>query len=142
MAAYLSAVMADEVMDALGYSGNPIKELGLLPVLISLFIWQNLLKGGSGRILYHNDAARYSYVKAYASTDVGRKIMRSFVHLGLGMQVKSWFSRVPTSSNLADDPSRMKSNLLEVTGAFRVEISWSEIGNLFGIKCQAQNNGG
>ena len=74
-----------------------------------------------------NDAARFSLIKGVASTEVGKCIMKNFVTLELEGQIKSWFSRVPTSSNIADDPSRLKFASLEALGASRVKISWSKV---------------
>ena len=116
-----------EIMDLLGYSKNPIYEIELMPVFLATLVWFESLKFSQTVFYVDNDAARFSLIKGVASTKVGKCIMKNFVTLELEGQIKSWFSRVPTSSNIADDPSRLKFASLEALGASRVKISWSKV---------------
>ena len=43
------------------------------------------------------------------------------------LQIKSWFSRVPSASNIADAPSRLEDSLMRDRGALKVAISWQAI---------------
>ena len=43
------------------------------------------------------------------------------------LQLKSWYARAPSASNLADDPSRLKFDLLLSLGARPVEIDWRSV---------------
>ena len=50
-----------------------------------------------------------------------------FVTHELQLQLKSWFSRVPTSSNIADGPSRLDCQLVEQLGSKISELNWDMI---------------
>jgi hypothetical protein len=42
-------------------------------------------------------------------------------------QLKVWFARVPTSSNIADKPSRLDVTELIAEGINRVDIKWTDL---------------
>ena len=100
---YFGGVVPQSLMDALGYSKNPIYELEL---------WQTVF-------YLDNDAARFSLIKASSSTQFGNRIVNAFASLELSLQVKVWFARVARESNIADEPSRLKYDSLESIGASR-----------------------
>ena len=43
------------------------------------------------------------------------------------MSMKVWFARVPTSSNVADKPSRLDVTELDAEGASRVSVNWERL---------------
>ncbi len=45
-------------------------------------------------------------------------------------QLKSWFGRVPSVSNIADAPSRCEDSLLRDHGADKVQIDWDVVGRV------------
>ena len=94
-------------MTACEYSLNPIYELELLPMLVSVLAWGHLWKGCQVVFYGDSDAARSSLIAGRSVTQVGEKIVSSFVDLEFSLQLKVWFSRVPMSSNIADGPSRL-----------------------------------
>ena len=86
-----------------------------------------MIKGCQGVFYGDNDAARASLIAGRASTSVGEKILSSFVNHELSLQLKVWFSRVPTSSNIADGPSRLDCELVEGLHSSLVEVPWDLI---------------
>ena len=95
---HFSSRACERFMKACDDSLNPIYELELLPMFVAVLVWGNLFKGSQVVFYGDNDAARASFIAGRASTSVGECIMSSFVTLELQLQLKSWFSRVPTSS--------------------------------------------
>lgn len=116
---YFGGVVPQSLMDALGYSKNPIYELELFPALAALWLWGDTVKGRQTVFYLDNDAARFSLIKASSSTQFGNRIVNAFASLELSLQVKVWFARVATESNIADEPSRLKYDSLESIGASR-----------------------
>ena len=49
------------------------------------------------------------------------------------LQLKSWFARVPSLSNLADSPSRLEDKLLLELGAVKGPIDWLAMGKVLGL---------
>jgi hypothetical protein len=49
------------------------------------------------------------------------------------LQLKSWFARVPSLSNLADSPSRLEDKLLLDLGAVKGPIDWLAMGTVLGL---------
>ena len=43
------------------------------------------------------------------------------------LQLKSWFSRVPSHSNISDGLSRLDFRLLLSLGCLQVDVPWGEI---------------
>ena len=89
---------------------NPKYELEIYPQLISLICWGELID---------NDAAKASMIAGRAATSVGSQLVNSFVTKEIGLQIKPWFARVPTSSNIADDPSRLSEDAVVALGSVK-----------------------
>ncbi|CAE7424754.1 unnamed protein product, partial [Symbiodinium necroappetens] len=91
----------------LAYSKNPIYELELLPVLLSLRAWGHLLRQGQVVSYVDNEAAKSSLIRSSGATEVAENIVEAIRLIEDGLQIRCWFSRVPSASNPADDPSRL-----------------------------------
>ena len=108
-------------------SKHPIFELELLPVWIALMEWEGPL-GNSQCIFYlDNEAAKGALIKAATEVESGAQIVRAFVNAEMRCQIKVWFSRVPTSSNVADGPSRMELKDLEQRNVLRRKVCWDTL---------------
>ena len=90
-----------------GESNTPIYETELLPVLISVLVWGELIKGSQVVFYLDNESAKSGLIKGYGATKVANAIVGSFCQTEALLQLKTWFSRVPTHSNPSDGPSRM-----------------------------------
>ena len=84
-----------------------IGQAELLPVL--LVRHSNLERFRHRRVIFFidNDSARQALTKGYSRAPASKAMLRCFVNLELKSQCWTWFSRVPTKSNPADDPSRL-----------------------------------
>ena len=124
---HFSSVAPEYFMTACNYSLNPIYELELLPMLVSVLVWGHLWKGCQIVFYGDNDAARSSLIAGRSSTQVGEKIISAFVEREFSLQIKSWFSRVPTSSNIADGPSRLDCTEVTGLGSVLTDLEWNLI---------------
>ena len=64
---------------------------------------------------------------------MGEKILSSFVTHEFSLQLKVWFSRVPTSSNIADGPSRLDCKEVESLGSALGDVPWDLISSVLGV---------
>ena len=122
ISAFSESVPADVMSSLLQDSANPIYELELYPVLISLRKWASKLAGSQVVSFVDNDAAKYALVRSCSATKMGASIIDAIRIIEQNFQLRVWYARVPTHSNPADAPSR-----LDVTGleSFLVgDISW------------------
>ena len=124
---HFSSVAPESFMTACNYSLNPIYELELLPMLVSVLAWGHMWKGCQVVFYGDNDAARSSLIAGRSATQVGEKIISAFVELEFSLQIKSWFSRVPTSSNIADGPSRLDCTEVVGLGSVLTDLEWNLI---------------
>lgn len=120
--------------ETLDKSTNPIYELELLPIYISLVLWQwgNKLKATHLVCYLDNDAVRAAMCKGYGSTDLAQPIVACTMESECQHKLKSWFARVPTHFNISDGPSRLDCREVEQLGSMLIEIDWDYIlENLF-----------
>ena len=108
-------------------SKHPIYEVELLPVLISTFLWKEQIS--QCQVVYYldNDAAKSGLIKGSGATDMANAIVGGFCEMESLLQLKTWFSRVPTHSNLGDGPSRLDFSLADSLGCARCQIPWQEV---------------
>ena len=111
----------------LGGSRHPIYELELLPVWISLIEWEGHLENSQCVFYLDNEAARGSLINGSSSQLQGACLIKAFVLTEMNCQVKVWFARVPTSSNIADSPSRLDTTEMEAKNVKRRRINWSAL---------------
>ena len=122
---YFSAEVPPWMMDILlETSANPIHELELLPIYLAAFVWKQFL--GLSQVVWYvdNESSRMAVVRGSGETRNAASIIDAFVRLECSSQVKSWFSRVPSHSNLADGVSRLCCELPRSLGAGQTTIEW------------------
>ena len=109
--AVLSRVVVESWYTKVGQK-QVIGQAELLPLLVARVTWKNKLSGR--RVLYFidNDSARLGLIKAYSPVLPSLVIISECLCWDHLNNSSSWFARVPTESNIADDPSRMDSALL------------------------------
>ncbi|CAE7455213.1 unnamed protein product, partial [Symbiodinium sp. CCMP2456] len=87
-------------------SENPIFELECFAIWCGIWTWARLFRNTQVIIFTDNEGALYSMVNGRSSNDAGSRIVSSTHRLLDEHYVNSWFERVNTCSNLADEPSR------------------------------------
>ena len=106
---FFGAVLPKDVVSA--WSGGRrtqlIFEAEILPYLIALKVWQQRLRGVYLVVFIDNDGAKHSWIRGFADSKFGRRVLHHGALLECDLDVRPYFSRVPTSSNLGDSPSRL-----------------------------------
>ena len=125
---YFAEKVPTRLMDKLlSHSAHPIFELELIPVGCAMSLWGPQMRHSQCVVYLDNEAARGALSHAATNTEHGQKIIERFVKEEMLYQIKMWFARVPTSSNLADKPSRLETSELDALGIERVTIDWCEV---------------
>ena len=94
-------------------SQHPIHELEMIPILVSLRLWGHLMRGCQIVHYIDNESVRVGS----ACVEVERQLLQNRVASHIMdaesfLKTKSWYARVSSFSNLADDPSRGNFDLL------------------------------
>ena len=122
---YFSEKLPDSLMDLfLQDSNHPIFELELLPVLAAVLLWAKYVQNSQCVFYLDNEAAKGALIHGATSTEKGMRIIEKFVLEEMRCQIKVWFARVPTSSNIADKPSRLETGELDSLGVHRRLVDW------------------
>ena len=138
---YFSAEVPPWMMDILlETSANPIHELELLPIYLAAFVWKQFL--GLSQVVWYidNESSRMAVVRGSGETRHAASIIDAFVRLECSSQIKSWFSRVPSHSNLADGVSRLCCELPRSLGAGQTTIEWESHRSL--VVSEGRGSGG
>jgi hypothetical protein len=108
-------------------SRHPIYEVELLPVLVAVTIWKEVLQSCQIVFYIDNEAAKAGLIRGAGATPLANAIIGDFCIAEAELQLKTWFNRVPTHSNLSDGPSRQNFELVNALGCARFEIPWPVI---------------
>ncbi len=87
-------------------AANPIVQIETLGVLAAFSAWHHLLINRPVIVFVDKDASRACLVTGSAREEVYAKLVQEICSLEIRARTLAWFERVPSSSNLADDPSR------------------------------------
>ncbi len=109
-----------------------IYEAEVLPYSIALHLWKKLLPGVCAFIFIHNEAAKFSWVSGTADSRVVSTILRRRLGMECDTNLPPYFCRVPSYSNLGDDPSRGRFDELERQGASRCHVDRATLFELSG----------
>ena len=99
-----------------------INQIELEPVRLAVDLWKDVLANRDVLFFIDNEAARLGLVAGSSPVESSRDLI-SQTWRGL-MQIGAcgWFARVPTSGNLADDPSRDDFELPTKLGFVKVQV--------------------
>ena len=75
-------------------------------VLVALNLWQQQLTNRQVVFYVDNDGVRSVLISCSTSNPVGHALLIKTLELEGALALSSWFTRVPSKSNIADDPSR------------------------------------
>ena len=105
-----------------------IGQAELFPVLVAKWTWAKLLTGRRCIFFIDNEAARLGLVKAYSPVLPSLAIIMDCLSWDYRHKVDSWYSRVPSKSNISDGPSRLDfSSVLNDLGAKLVEPIFPQV---------------
>ena len=87
-----------------------ITQIELWPVLSCMFVASSICRNRRVVFYIDNDAARESLIKAFSPSLASMSIITAFYVEVENLHIIPWFSRVPSTSNPADLPSRNRSD--------------------------------
>ena len=88
----------------------------LFPVLIAKNTWKSSLRGRSILWFIDNNSSLAAIIRSYSPVLDSFEMLVINARLDVELQCLHWYSRVPSLSNLSDDPSRLKFDELEKHG--------------------------
>eukprot|EP00435_Cladocopium_sp_Y103_P015182 s5093_g3.t1 len=124
---FSTEVPEDFMKLALAHSENPIYELELLPIYVALALWKTQVISTHVIFYLDNDAARAALCKGYGATVVSQTIVHKVMLEESRLELKSWYARVPTHSNISDGPNRMDCGEVTRLGSEFKEVDWKHI---------------
>ncbi len=106
----------------------------MFPILIARHTWREKLAGRLIIQVIDIDNAKNALAKGHSQHLISMKVVEQVWAQELELQAGSWYDRVPSASNPADDPSRGHCQKLLSEGAVQVDPilppEWREIGEL------------
>ena len=118
---FLDERLVDELLQD---SDHPIYELEVLPILLATSAWREYIKGSPVVFYIDNDAARSAYIQGVGATAMSKLFTDIFVRLENQLRLLSWFGRVPSHSNVADQPSRLQFDNPLLKACKRIHIAF------------------
>ena len=97
-------------------SKTVIFEAELVATILGVVLWRSRLKGRPLVCYTDNNGTRDVLINASARNEVGSKLVKLYLGVESLGGFYPWFSRVPSPSNIADDPSRRLMKSLEFAG--------------------------
>ena len=106
---YFGIVINDKLADEWRSEGKRqlVTEAELLPVLLARVIWGKRLYRAKVINFIDSNPALFSCIKGSSLSDNCSNIVRAISFREADQEVWTWYARVPTLSNCADDPSRL-----------------------------------
>ena len=104
------AIVPDEIIAKwrAGRHWQVIGQAELAPVLIATKLWEQRLRNRHVIIWIDQNAARQGLIKGYSPSEHSAAVIDSALEALSRVGAFPWFARVPTTSNIADLPSRLK----------------------------------
>ena len=123
--------MSQKVIDSWKTREDQTQVIGqaeVFPVLVSRLTWHKRIAGRRAIYFVDNESARLALIKMYSPVLPTLEILMQITAWDFKEQSHPWYSRVPTYSNIADDPSRMCAKLLRESLQARVVVPVFPIG--------------
>eukprot|EP00435_Cladocopium_sp_Y103_P073783 s444_g45.t1 len=119
----LLAAPFGEQMKLLGSSQKKtiIFEAELLALILAFALWKDALQTKSIICFVDNNSARDVAISGCGRNTVAKALIEFLLKLEMATSTTPWYGRVPTPSNVADDPSRGCYQHLLDSGALRVD---------------------
>ena len=94
----------------------------IIPVVVSLFLWGSRMRGRLLLVFVDNESAKQCLTSCSSPVVSSQLLLDSFSKGEALLQISPWFTRVPSSSNIGDDPSRLCFDVLHGLGYTRVAV--------------------
>lgn len=104
------AKLTSEAVDLLVSKSGQTQVIGqaeILPILVAKTVWADQIRNKKVVYFIDNDSARLALIKGYSPVLASLRIIMSCAYYDAKLRTSPWYARVPTKSNIADEPSRM-----------------------------------
>ena len=85
-----------------------IAQAELLPVLLAIRVWENVIRNRRVLIFVDNESAKFACINMWSPITSSKRILECIAEWSVHNQSWMWFSRVASYSNPADPASRLK----------------------------------
>eukprot|EP00435_Cladocopium_sp_Y103_P017790 s259_g4.t1 len=106
----------------------------LFPILVAKTTWEDQLKGRPILWFIDNNSALSAMIRSFSAIFENYELLVINAGLDVKLQCMNWYSRVPSKSNLSDEPSRLLFQNLESKGFVRCQPQYKPL--------SSQENGG
>ena len=79
----------------------------IFPVVVAKLTWSTVLSHRAVLWFIDNNSAQAALVRSYSPVADNYELLVRNAELDVCMQTMNWYSRVPSKSNIGDDPSRL-----------------------------------
>ena len=127
---FFSVSLNESQIHALGGSDKRtiIFEAELLALVVALNLWRPLFGGCPTAFYVDNNSARDVAISGCGRSAVANSLLDTLLEAEMHSGIFAWYSRVPSPSNPADDPSRGSSSWLKAFGSTLVNVSdWLDV---------------
>ena len=121
---FFSEKLPEELLTKINVTGRKtiIFECEFFAVLCALRVWKNSLQQSNVVIHTDNDAVRDCFISCHTTSENAIPILDACLNIECVLECNTWITRVPTESNIADDPSRLEVQKLLEAGCARDAI--------------------
>ena len=91
------------------------------PVLVAKATWKDLISERAVLWFIDNNSSLSTIIRSYSPILDNFEMLMINAQLDLQLQALRWYSRVPSVSNLGDEPSRLKFEEMENNGFLRCD---------------------
>ncbi len=102
-------------------------ELEFLAIWCAFCVWAHQIESSPVVVFTDNDAVRDSLIGCRTSSDNASIILEACLRREFSLALNLWVARVPTDSNIADEPSRNSCDGLLRLGAIHDSLDLNEI---------------
>ena len=121
---FFSEKLPEELLTKINVTGRKtiIFECEFFAVLCALRVWKNSIQQSNVVIHTDNDAVRDCFISCHTTSENAIPILDACLNIECELECNTWITRVPTESNIADDPSRLEVQKLLEAGCVRDAI--------------------
>ena len=141
--AFFSVELSAEQRRALGteFKKTVIFEAELLAMVLAFSLWKPVFVSASVICFVDNNSARDVAISGCGRNVVANVLVEFLLKLEMSANVTPWYTRVPTPSNIADEPSRGDTQSLVESGAEWINPS-AELYDIVTILLESTVKGG
>ena len=118
---FFAEQISEMVLKSINQTGRKVVifECQFFAALCALVVWRDVITESNVVLYTDNGAVRDSVIACHTTSLDAMPILDSFLRLEGEIQCNIWVTRVPTESNIADNPARMQLTELLQSGCKR-----------------------